>query len=455
MNRLILLAFLVWVWRAIRRDTARRDGISAAVWIPTLWVGILASRPVSTWIGFGGGAGGAESMEGSPVDMLFYFSCILASWAIVIRRRVDFAQVIRTNWPIFLFYGFLLVSVLWAESPFVSFKRWLKDFGNIAVALVVLSEANPMQAFRAVFVRCGYVLIPLSLIFVRYFPDLGRFYTVHSGELEVTGVTFQKNSLGAMILICSIVLIWDWLERPKTKARRLERWLPLLIVLIGLYLLHMCDSKTSMLCLALAGIIILANRLPVMRNHLAALAPGMLVVSAASYFLNSTFEIEKTVVQSMGRDLTFTGRTDVWKVLLDAGTNPVFGTGFCSFWSDASYQSKLPDWVAFSAHNGYIEMYIDGGYVGIFFLVIMLLGTGLNINRHIRRDGGQYALIRLAVFVATIVGNFAESHYARMSPLWFMFLLTGMEPLPAREPAFEPAPAIDAVEEPEAVAPAA
>ena len=168
MPHLILFSFLIFVAWLIKRDIASRPGVSSAVWIPTLWVGILASRTVSHWIGFSGGTG--DTLDGSPVDRLFYLAMILAAAFTLSRRGLDWGWLIAKNWPIVLFYSFLLVSVIWANSPFVSFKRWFKETGNILVALVILTEVNPLQAFRAVFIRCAYVLIPLSLIFIRYFP---------------------------------------------------------------------------------------------------------------------------------------------------------------------------------------------------------------------------------------------------------------------------------------------
>ena len=240
MSQLILLSFVMFAAWLIRRDTARREGVSGAVWIPTLWVGIIASRPISTWLGLGGGGADYEySLEGSPADRLFFFVMIVAALIVLLRRRVAWGFIFRKNWPIFLFYTYFLVSVVWSDSPLPSFKRWFKDFGNIFVALVILTEANPGQAFRAVFVRCAYVLLPLSVIFIRYFPDLGRVY-LRSGAMEVTGVTFQKNSLGALVLVCGIVLIWDWLERSRpdsVRQNRFDRYLVIAIAAIGAWLL--------------------------------------------------------------------------------------------------------------------------------------------------------------------------------------------------------------------------
>jgi O-antigen ligase len=425
-NYLILFAFLLLAIRFIRRDIARREGISAGIWIPTLWAGILTSRSVSSWLGFGGAE---DTLEGSPVDRIFFFGMILAALITLKRRRFAWGPAIAKNWPIFLFYAYLLVSVLWAESSSVSFKRWFKEFGNIPVALVILTEANPQEAFRAVFVRCAYLLFPLSVIFIRYFPALGRNYSLHSGQMEATGVTFQKNSLGALVLVCGLVLIWDWFERSRPGAapqERTERWLPPVILATGAYLLYVCDSKTSIACLVIGALIISAVRLPLLRRRIGALGIYVLAAVIAFFVLDQVFGISGSVLAMMGRDATFTGRTDVWRVLLDLKTDPLVGTGFCSFWSDKFYQSQLPDWVAFSAHNGYLETYIDGGWCGVFLLGVMLLIVGLRINRHLA-FGGNYALVRFAVFVAILVGAFSESHFGRMSPLGFLFLLSALE----------------------------
>jgi exopolysaccharide production protein ExoQ len=281
MNRLILLAFWGFAIWLIRRDMAGRKGISSAIWIPTFWVGILASRPDSSWLGFG---------------RLFFFGMIFAALITLSKRGLDWGLVISRSWPIFLFYFYLLVSVMWADSPISSFKRWFKDLGNVWVALVILTEVDPQQAFRAVFVRCAYVLLPMSVVFIRWFPDLGRRYSMHSGELEPIGVTFQKNSLGALVLVCGLVLIWDWFERSRpgsVRQEKLERYLPVGLLLIGAYLLYLCDSKTSLLCLILGAGILAASRLPLLRKRLGILS-GLLLGAVVLFFvLDSLFGIKE------------------------------------------------------------------------------------------------------------------------------------------------------------------
>jgi O-antigen ligase len=422
--KLIIVVACALFWWLLRKDNRLREGTSAALWIPTLWVGIIASKPLSQWLGFGGGT---DTMEGSPMDALFFAVMIFAALIVLSRRKVLWSRLISENWAIFLFYGFLLLSVAWAHSPLTSFKRWFKEMGNIFVLLVILTELDPQQALRAIFFRCGCVFIPLSYIFIRWFPDLGRRYNEHSGEMEAIGVTGQKNTLGAMILVCSLMIIWDWVELRRLRRQnpeaglRFDLNLRVVLLLCGAYLLKICDSKTSMTCLLLGAGVLAATRLPLLRQRLRLLGVLAAAVFIGYLFLNQFFNVTGAVLHDLGRNESLTGRTDVWRELLSAGTDPLFGTGFLSFWDDPAYKYKLPYWVAFSAHNGYIEIYLCGGAAGVFFLAVMLLASGIRINQALAWDG-DYGVVRFAVFLVVLLANYTESNFAGMTPIGFLFL---------------------------------
>ena len=85
--------------------------------------------------GMGWWRGRAERMKAAPSTGLSSLLLILAAALVLYKRRSIGREIIWTTWPVFLFYGYLLLTVLWAESPVVSFKRWFKDFGNILLLL--------------------------------------------------------------------------------------------------------------------------------------------------------------------------------------------------------------------------------------------------------------------------------------------------------------------------------
>src|SRR5688572_10943497 len=113
---------------------------------------------------------------------MFFLAMMVASFMALHQRQLKWGEFFRDNKVLVALYVYFLMSVLWAETPFSSFKRLTKDFGNVLMILVILSETNPQEAIRAMFARCAYVLIPASIVVVRYFPDIGLFYSPHDGR---------------------------------------------------------------------------------------------------------------------------------------------------------------------------------------------------------------------------------------------------------------------------------
>ncbi len=121
----------------------------------------------------------------------------------------------------------------------------------------------------------------------------------------------------------------------------------------------------------------------------------------------------------------------MWEYLLNLHTNPVIGMGFCTIW-DSHFRRDFPIWMADSAHNGYLEVYLDGGWIGVGFLLVMLLGVYRWAGRQLA-GGDRYSVLRYAVILITIIYNISESIYGRLSPGWFLFLLMMLEYPPSEE----------------------
>ena len=71
--------------------------------------------------------------------------------------------------------------------------------------------------------------------------------------------------------------------------------------------------------------------------------------------------------------------------------------------------------------------------MGDCFLILMLLAVALKVNRQLAQQS-TYALIRFAVVLVTVIANFSESHFGRMSPLGFLFLLAAIDARPGAVP---------------------
>jgi O-antigen ligase len=129
-------------------------------------------------------------------------------------------------------------------------------------------------------------------------------------------------------------------------------------------------------------------------------------------------------LETMGRDSSLTGRTDIWSIVLSVARNPFLGTGFESFWLGDRLQSV---WNGFGlhiqeAHNGYLEVYLNGGWVGVAMLAIIIMTGYRNIIRALR-ENQDASCLKLGLFVAGVLYSFTEAGFRMLSPIWLAFLL--------------------------------
>jgi exopolysaccharide production protein ExoQ len=421
---LLCLGFIAWLFY---RYSERKAGVSLALWIPLAWLFIVSSRPVSFWIGNGQNTS-EQQLDGSPIDSLVFFALIIAGAIVVVRRRVDWAMLFRKNRWLFIFFIYLGVSVLWSDYPFVALKRWIKDVGNVIMVLVVLSDQNPIQAVRFLLARCCYLVLPLSVVFIKYFPDLGRYYDQFVGTAFYCGVSTDKNLLGMTLFACSLSLAWMLLQPDRRRTRLQARLDCLILWLMGgmtFWLLQQAHCATALSSTLLGALVIFGTRFARIRTHLGAYGAALAVILL---FLNFTVNLPELFAQVLGRNMTLTGRTDIWAGLLKEGTNPLIGAGFYSFWMGDRIARLSADFFydLNEAHNQYLETYLNSGLIGVALLVALLLSAGIWIKKEAMKSE-PFGAFRLACFLPMLLYGVTEAFMNRLGFLWFLFLLVVMQ----------------------------
>ena len=67
--------------------------------------------------------------------------------------------------------------------------------------LIVLTDEQPVAALSRLFSRTAFILMPFSLLFIKYYPNLGRAYDPWTGRQMITGLTPDKNMLGVITFV--------------------------------------------------------------------------------------------------------------------------------------------------------------------------------------------------------------------------------------------------------------
>jgi O-antigen ligase len=432
----------VFVVYLLVRDLKQNPGLSHALWIPQLWLLIIASRLPSEWSGSIAMASGAAYQEGSPLDRNIFLALMVLGAIVVTRRSVSWGSLTIRNTAIASFFLFTFVSILWSDFPLVAFKRWHKVFGHVILALVVLTDRQPSHALAALLRRCGFILLPLSVLYLKYYPELGRGFDSWTGAAVNMGITTNKNALGCLCMITGpyfLAMLFAG-EKGKRPIAGLDRYISLgFLYMIG-WLLIMAQSSTALVSTVLAVSTILAFRSAMIRRHFSTLlVTGCLIVG----LLLALTDLQNTLIAGLGEDTTLTGRTDLWADLQRVPINPVLGVGFESFWLGPRLNVLWQKywWHPNQAHNGYFETYLNLGWIGLLIMVSMIVGGYRTARKQMlaappRADADvaftcALAEFRLAFILALAAYNVTEATFKAVHPSFFVFFLVSLEYGPA------------------------
>ncbi len=420
------IVFALGIWLLFRLNREKEVSTSKALWIPTFWLFIAASRNIGEWLHYDPGGQSDRYLEGNPLDRAFLSVILALALIVLISRGRRVGTLLRSNIPILMYFFYCGISILWSDFPDVSFKRWFRALGDVAMILIVLSDLDWLAAIRRLFARVGFVVVPVSILFIRYFPELGRAYS-RGGRSSWTGVGTDKNALGMICLVFGLAAIFRFLQLRKEESDASKKG-PLFaqgsLIAMTLYLLWQANSATAFACFFLAGgLMVLTQLFPVARKPivLRLLIAVAVIVPLSAMFLG----IGSGLVGTLGRDTTFTGRTAIWQAALGMGSNPLLGAGYESFWLGQRLHGveNLIGQGVNQAHNGYIEIYLNLGWVGLVLLAILLITGYRNIFTAVL-GGVQAGNLRLAFFIIAVAYNFSEGGFKMMHPVWITFLLS-------------------------------
>jgi len=411
----------------LNRDNSIRT--SMALWLPVLYLWVLGSRPLSFWLGMGPADPDQAMLEGSPVDEVFFAILLIVGLCVLIQRGNRVLKLLSASAPILFYFLFCLFSVLWSEFPGVSCKRSIKAFEDLVMILIVLTDRQPVAALKRLFSRTAFILLPLSMLFIKYYPSLGRGYDKWTGRQLFNGVSLDKNMLGVITYVLLLGAVWRVFAflRPDDDSphRRRNLFAQGTLLAIGIYLLYVSNSDTSLVSFAVGTVLILATNLQFMRRRVIALhALVLLLVSlvVSAMFLGGG----ASAAQALGRDPTFSGRTVIWSTLIQMTPNPAVGAGFESFWLNERSREKLADATGGQdlneAHDGYLEVYLELGWLGVGLIALIIIDGYRQTIAAFRRDPRWGGLL-IAYVVSAIVYNLTEAGFRMMDPIWIFLLL--------------------------------
>jgi exopolysaccharide production protein ExoQ len=324
----------------------------------------------------------------------------------------------RAPWLILLAL-LAMASALWSIDPELSFRRGIALFATTMLGVYLAARFDWLTALRLLGV-IWFVLMAASLVTGLFAPQFARMNEIHVGAW--VGGWSEKNALGGHAARASLLfafLAWRDASHRKWWAGG---------VLMTITLLILSSSATALLGAALGLGVLLAAWL-MLKGRRWSLAFAWLGVTVGSLVVLAYLTMPDVVLGLLGRDETLTGRTEIWTALGEAAEKkPAFGYGYLAFWGIDSepryWLERAVDWDAPSGHNGWLDLAISLGLVGVSIYAIDLAITLWRAARlSMASPAGVFALGFLAQFML-----FAMSEsivIAQNSILWATYVFVG------------------------------
>ena len=361
---------------AARPGAGSARGVSLPVYLSMMFVVSVYAAALTPTVRWATGAGvltPGDSDTGSMLTQVFALG-VVGFWALKDLRK--FRAIARGVLPYLVIAGLCFASALWSNYSYNSVRRSITLTVCILYGAYLYDQLG-LEGMIRMFARLATGLALASIFLYFAMPTLGR----DSGfgyENAMRGVFGSKNTAGMAMLLALPCVIYLGSLPGANKLKYLVSG----VFLFGALL--MTRSATS----TLIGLIVVAlgSRLW-MRSQGLRLTwiAGLLtvLVMIAGFLVIAPDQIFAV----LGRDSSLTGRVPLWEEAFNLiAKRPWLGYGYSGFWNaesrDVQYLWLKITWTAPNAHNGYIDLLLQIGIIGLCFYLAMWLLIIVRSARH-------------------------------------------------------------------------
>ncbi len=328
---------------------------------------------------------------------------------------------IPVPWALMGYIGWLALTYLWTEIPFSTIYLMRSQLIPLLMVPLLTSTIEPRVVVR-VLLGLASVVAVWSLFHSVAFSssravDLGGREGL---QLGFRGTFGHKNILGIFMVYALCIVL------PFKEGRWRKPLILLCVVLVIGTRSATAGSGLFAVCFTWFWIAAIKQQTkPRERQFLFVLS----IASALGAMLLA-FGFLPSLLDLYQKDLTFSGRTDIWAASLESvWRRPVQGYGYGGVWLDGAnpvtrdLQTRI-GFGAAHAHNGVIEIMLQVGLVGLGLLLVILGRTfrllGWAMGSPATAPYGQWALLTLIALLLMQVSEplFEGGHLALVMVLW-------------------------------------
>jgi exopolysaccharide production protein ExoQ len=417
-------------------DISSREPSRASSWIEvSSWMALIPALFITV-------GGRVQLVEAGPVALrvtamaedsfvrrVAMLICSLIILSLISTRFSDVLRVLITKRLLLVLPVLAFVSVFWSRNPTHTMvdATTLTLTTTFAAYLYVRYPAERLLWFMTFAAAASLLLSAMAVVF---FPGIG----IDAYQQDAwRGIFWQRNN-------CATICVFYFILGLHYRARvPLEYMLRGIVLILSLVFIVMSGSRTgwglTLVALAISYWLRFARRLNSLHRivlSMAALISSLVAVTALAVHF-------KEVLALVGKDPTLTQRTVIWaEALMSVAKHPLVGYGYSAFWSGLSGESMhsvlVTGWMEAQAQNGYLDVLLQLGLLGLVPLVWMIARGLVQSQRALQERRFTPTVCTATVFITVmLVENITESSFlVSQGVLWLytllaLFILSGQK----------------------------
>jgi len=327
----------------------------------------------------------------------------------ILLRFSSFIHTARKDLLLWLLTGLAAISIYWSVVP----KETSMSSCFLTLSLLLgIYIAMRFSFEKQLSILMGAILMAaaLSLFVIFMFPSVGRGRGIH----------LYKNMLGPINLLGIIVFL---------QMLRIRRYRLISQFGFGLSLFLIIYSRSITSLFGLFFILVLYLLYNMLKSRQwGVLSLLILLVILVGIFGQWLLINLGDILRIFGKDATLTGRIPLWERAMEFGIErPWLGYGFKAFWSEETYHIQywqdMRYWAAKHAHNGFLQLFLELGFVGFMIFLLSFLINILRAVKFLRLKGQEFSLWPLMFLIYLLFVNIPYTRLmTEMSIYWILYV---------------------------------
>lgn len=369
------------------------------------------------------GGSSLDPFEGDPVMQALWTGIYGVTLILISRIWRRTIRIWKIDKFLVLLIMVALLSFFWSDAPSITLRRCVALLGTTVFGVYLTARYTLREQLQLLGWALGICAV-LSFLFALVVPSLGISSGIHEGAWR--GIYVHKNVLGRLMVLCILVSFLLFQGRGNDHQRLFSG----VLLVLSVCLLVLSVSKTA-LVLFISFLMLVPFFRALRLNYRLLLIYLLVVVGLTWGLVGWLLSHTEELASSLGRDMTLTGRTNLWPIVVEMiKERPLFGFGYNAFWLGWQGESRyvwLTSFEAVHAHNGYLDLTLDLGLLG---LGVFIAGFFLNFLRALmsaRNTETMEGLWPVLYLTFMLLYNITESSIlTRNGIFWILYVATAL-----------------------------